>query len=68
MGLFIVDAELGKKVENHVRFDLQFPSQLVDANFAHIVRFSRPGILPAVYRAGPRQKNGRLDLPFISAA
>lgn len=40
MGLFVLDAELMKKVEDHVGFDLQLASQLVDADFTHIVRFS----------------------------
>jgi hypothetical protein len=38
VGLLIVDAQLGKKLDNNTRLHFELACQLVDANFAHTVR------------------------------
>jgi hypothetical protein len=35
MRLFFLDAKAGQQVKNLTRLDLQFPRQLIDANFLH---------------------------------
>jgi hypothetical protein len=35
MGLFIVDAQLGQQIEDHVGLYLEFARQLVNANLTH---------------------------------
>jgi hypothetical protein len=40
VGLFIVDSQFRKQIEDHVRLDLEFASQLVNTNLTHK---GRPG-------------------------
>jgi hypothetical protein len=35
VGLLIGDAQFRQQLQNDVRLDFEFPSQLVDANFTH---------------------------------
>jgi hypothetical protein len=38
MGLLVVNAELGEKVEDYARLHFELACQLIDPNFAHTVR------------------------------
>jgi hypothetical protein len=38
MGLLVVNAELGEKVEYNARLHFELACQLIDPNFAHTVR------------------------------
>ena len=38
MGFLVRDAQLGQQVEQHIRLDLKLASQLIDTDFAHMMK------------------------------